>query len=88
MTLVNAGGSLVSKEVYKYEYDSVGNWVKMTTSVAVVENGRIGLNLPKLPTEQFLLSRRRNGEDVTAQRFSGTEQCRDRRSLGPTIEAR
>ena len=42
MTLVNADGSLVSKEVYKYEYDSVGNWVKMTTAVAVVENGKIG----------------------------------------------
>ncbi len=47
MTLVNANGSLVSKEVYKYDYDSVGNWVKMTTSVAVVENGRIGFE----PTE-------------------------------------
>jgi TonB family protein len=47
MTLVNADGSLISKEVYKYDYDSVGNWVKMTTSVAVVENGRIGFE----PTE-------------------------------------
>lgn len=47
MTLVNADGSLVSKEVYKYEYDSVGNWVKMTTSVAVVESGRIAFE----PTE-------------------------------------
>ena len=47
MTLVNADGSLVSKEVYKYEYDSVGNWVKMTASVAVVENGQIGFE----PTE-------------------------------------
>jgi TonB family protein len=47
MTLVNADGSLVSKEVYKYDYDSVGNWVKMTTSVAVVENGKIGFE----PTE-------------------------------------
>ena len=47
MTLVNADGSLVSKEVYKYDYDSVGNWVKMTTSVAVVEGGRIGFE----PTE-------------------------------------
>jgi TonB family protein len=47
MTLVNAEGSLVSKEVYKYDYDSVGNWVKMTTSVAVVENGRVGFE----PTE-------------------------------------
>lgn len=42
MTLVNADGSLVSKEVYKYDYDSVGNWVKMTASIAVVENGKIG----------------------------------------------
>ena len=41
MTLVNAAGSLVSKEVYKYESDSLGNWVKMTTSVAVVENGHV-----------------------------------------------
>jgi TonB family protein len=42
MTLVSADGSLVSKEVYKYDYDSVGNWVKMTTAIAVVENGKIG----------------------------------------------
>ena len=47
MTLVGADGSLVSKEVYKYDYDSVGNWVKMTAAVAVVENGRIGFE----PTE-------------------------------------
>lgn len=47
MTLVNADGTLISKEVYKYDYDSVGNWVKMTTSIAVVENGRLGFE----PTE-------------------------------------
>src|SRR6266849_9149107 len=41
MTVVNPDGSLVSKEIYKYESDSMGNWVKMTTSVAVVENGKI-----------------------------------------------
>jgi TonB family protein len=41
MTLLNADGSLLSKEVYKYEFDTIGNWVKMTTSVAVVENGKI-----------------------------------------------
>ena len=48
MTLVSADGSLVSKEVYKYEYDSVGNWVKMTTSVAVVENGKIGFEASEM----------------------------------------
>jgi TonB family protein len=47
MTLVNPDGSLVSKEVYKYDSDSLGNWVKMTTSVAVVQNGKIAFE----PTE-------------------------------------
>jgi periplasmic protein TonB len=41
MTLLNADGSLLSKETYKYEYDFAGNWNKMTTSVAVVDSGRL-----------------------------------------------
>src|SRR6266550_9514922 len=41
MTMLKADGSLLSKEVYKYEFDSIGNWVKMTTSVAVVANQKI-----------------------------------------------
>lgn len=41
MTLHDASGALVAKEVYSYEFDFVGNWTKMTTSVAVFENGRI-----------------------------------------------
>jgi TonB family protein len=47
MTLLNADGSLLSKEIYKYDFDSIGNWVKMTTSIAVVENQKIGFE----PTE-------------------------------------
>jgi periplasmic protein TonB len=41
MTLVNSDGSLLSKEVYKYDYDFAGNWNKMTTSVAVIDGGRM-----------------------------------------------
>jgi TonB family protein len=41
MTLLNTDGSLLSKEVYKYEFDTIGNWTKMTTSVALVGNGKI-----------------------------------------------
>jgi TonB family protein len=41
MTLLNTDGSLLSKEVYKYEFDFAGNWNKMTTSVAVVDGGRL-----------------------------------------------
>ncbi|MDQ1727921.1 MAG: periplasmic protein TonB [Pyrinomonadaceae bacterium] len=41
MTLLNADGSLASKEVYKYEFDFAGNWNKMTTAVAVIEAGKM-----------------------------------------------
>ncbi|MEP6913061.1 MAG: TonB family protein, partial [bacterium] len=41
MTLVKDDGSLVSKEVYKYEFDFAGNWNRMTTSVAVIEGGKV-----------------------------------------------
>ncbi len=47
MTLVNTDGSLLSKEIYKYEFDFAGNWNKMTTSVAVVDSGRVSFE----PTE-------------------------------------
>src|SRR5690349_6350763 len=38
MTHVIPDGSLLSKEIYKYEFDFAGNWNKMTTSVAVVDS--------------------------------------------------
>lgn len=41
MTLHNADGSLLAKEVYAYEFDALGNWVKMTTAVAVIESGKV-----------------------------------------------
>jgi TonB family protein len=41
MTLVKDDGTLLSKEVYKYEFDFAGNWNKMTTSVAVIEAGKM-----------------------------------------------
>jgi protein TonB len=47
MTMVNADGTLLSKEVYTYELDAFGNWTKMTTSVAVIEGGKINYE----PTE-------------------------------------
>jgi protein TonB len=41
MTLLNPDGSLLSKEMYRYEFDFAGNWNKMTTAVAVVDAGRV-----------------------------------------------
>lgn len=41
MTLRGGDGSTLSKESYKYELDELGNWNKMTSSVAIFENGKI-----------------------------------------------
>ena len=41
MTLVNEDGSLLGKELYKYEFDFAGNWNKMITSVALIDSGRV-----------------------------------------------
>jgi TonB family protein len=41
MTLLNTDGSLLGKEIYKYDYDFAGNWNKMTTSVAVIDSGKL-----------------------------------------------
>src|SRR6266851_2885714 len=34
-------GSILSKEIYRYEFDELGNWKKMTTAVAVYEEGKL-----------------------------------------------
>jgi TonB family protein len=47
MTLLNPDGTLLSKEIYKYEFDFAGNWNKMTTSVAMVD----GRGITFEPTE-------------------------------------
>nr|MBA3768735.1 energy transducer TonB [Acidobacteriota bacterium] len=47
MTLHAPDGSLIGKETYTYEFDLVGNWTKMTTSVAVIEGGKVNFE----PTE-------------------------------------
>jgi protein TonB len=53
MTLFNADGSVLSKEKYDYEFDAMGNWTKMLTSVAVVENGKMSFE-PTEVTFRFL----------------------------------
>ncbi len=39
MTLRDARGSILSRERYKYEFDSFGNWTRMVTSLVVFEGG-------------------------------------------------
>ncbi|HEY6243848.1 MAG TPA: tetratricopeptide repeat protein [Pyrinomonadaceae bacterium] len=41
MTVRNDEGSIVSREAYDYEFDTVGNWIKMVTSLMLFENGKL-----------------------------------------------
>ena len=69
MTLLNADGSLLSKEVYKYEFDFAGNWNKMTTAVAVIEGGKIVFRADRSHLSlDHVLPRREHDEDGPARR--------------------
>ena len=41
MVVVGGDGSILSREAYEYEFDQVGNWIRMGTSIAVYENGKV-----------------------------------------------
>lgn len=41
MTLRDNNNNILSKEVYRYEADAIGNWVKMVTSAVVYEGGKV-----------------------------------------------
>ncbi len=41
MTLRGDDGSVLSKESYEYEFDELGNWKKMTSSIAVYQEGKL-----------------------------------------------
>ena len=41
MTLRDERGAIVTREAYSYEFDNVGNWTKMTTSLVLFENGQV-----------------------------------------------
>jgi len=53
MTLRRADGSLLSKERYEYEYDRVGNWTKMMTSLVVFEGGELKLEPVEVTYRSF-----------------------------------
>ena len=54
MTLLNPDGSLLSKEIYKYDFDFAGNWNKMTTSVAVVDGGQLKFEPTEVTYRQIM----------------------------------
>src|SRR5919206_3027349 len=41
MTVRDDRGSILSREAYSYEFDKLGNWTKMVTSLVVFENGEL-----------------------------------------------
>lgn len=54
MTLLNVDGSLLGKENYKYEFDFAGNWNKMTTSVAVIDSGKVSFEPAEITYRSIL----------------------------------
>lgn len=81
MIVRDVDGSILSKETYKYEFDSLGNWNKMTTSVALYENGVVSNEPIEVSYRTIayyygamekLESGSKPSENATASRASGT----------------
>ena len=41
MTMRDDKGMIINRESYSYEFDSIGNWTKMVTSLVLFENGEL-----------------------------------------------
>lgn len=41
MTVRDDGGAILSREAYDYEFDKLGNWIRMVTSLVVFESGEL-----------------------------------------------
>src|SRR5215813_3950468 len=41
MVIRGADGSILGRESYEYEFDELGNWKKMTSSVGIFEDGKV-----------------------------------------------
>jgi len=41
MTVIGTDGAILSRETYRYEFDDIGNWKKMTALIATYENGKL-----------------------------------------------
>src|SRR5689334_9499529 len=41
MTVRDDRGSIINREAYSYEFDKLGNWTRMVTSLVVFENGEL-----------------------------------------------
>jgi Flp pilus assembly protein TadD len=53
MTLRGDDGSVLSKESYEYEFDELGNWRKMTSSVAVFQDGKLSFEPVEITYRQI-----------------------------------
>jgi TonB family protein len=81
MTLFNSDASILSKEKYDYDFDAVGNWTKMLTSVAVIENGKTSFE----PTEVTFRYISYYLEDTVAKKLQTNQPAAAASSTSATV---
>jgi outer membrane biosynthesis protein TonB len=53
LTLLGKDGTILNKEKYQYEFDGMGNWIKMSIFVAVVVEGKLEFELKEVTTRNI-----------------------------------
>ncbi|HEV2802809.1 MAG TPA: hypothetical protein VGW12_20220 [Pyrinomonadaceae bacterium] len=78
-TVRDQKGSVLSRSDYSYEFDTAGNWVKMTTSLVVSESGRVRLEPVEVTYRTIVYY---SGDNVEASQAAG-----ERKTLSPAALA-
>jgi hypothetical protein len=90
MTLLGPRGAILRKELYTYQFDYAGNWVKMFTSVVINESGRVSLKLTEVTNRTIsyymnekLLTELNNAGTTTAKQPTTTSDVVASLTSGP-----
>ena len=92
MVLRGNDGAILSRESYQYEFDDVGNWKKMTASVATYEDGKLSFEPIEVTYRTFTYYYNQLIEKViqsTPAKANATESVRSPTSpAGDTVAAK
>ena len=86
MTVRDRQNSILSKEVYTYEFDAVGNWTKMNTFLVVFEAGRLSYEPVEVTYRNIAYYYNQTIADLTSLNSSQAEGSKEGRDSSARVE--
>lgn len=87
MTIRGPDNSVLGRETYKYEFDTLGNWTKMTTSKVLSESGKEAPRPAEVTYRSITYYYDKNIASTPGQNPSQTAEIKDESLQGASTEA-